>query len=97
MSLAPLLRGEAPATWRDAIYYRYYEYPEPHRVEPHYGLRSATHKLVHFPRLGSTELYDLRTDPHELHNLAADPLHAELAARLDAQLLQLAAQFGDRF
>jgi arylsulfatase A-like enzyme len=97
VSLAPLLRGDPPATWRDAVYYRYYEYPEPHRVEPHYGLRSATHKLVHFPRLGATELYDLRADSHELHNLAADPLHAELAARLDAQLLQLATQYGDRF
>ena len=96
MSLAPLLRGDPSATWRDAIYYRYYEYPEPHRVEPHYGLRTATHKLVHFPRLGATELYDLRADPRELRNLVHDPRHADLAARLDAQLLRLAEQYGDR-
>lgn len=95
-SLTPLFRGDAPDAWRDAIYYRYYEYPEPHRVEPHYGLRTATHKLVRFPRLGAIELYDLRADPHELNNLAGDPRHAELAASLDARLLRLAEQYGDR-
>ncbi len=29
-SLVPLLKGERPADWRDAIYYHYYEYPSVH-------------------------------------------------------------------
>lgn len=32
------------------------------------------------------ELYDTQTDPHEIDNLAADPAHAELLARLRAEL-----------
>lgn len=95
MSLAPLLRGEAPRSWRDAVYYRYYEYPAPHRVEPHYGVRTERHKLIVFPRLGASELYDLASDPHELHNLALDPRHAALEASLRARLERLQAELGD--
>ncbi|MFM7297697.1 MAG: sulfatase/phosphatase domain-containing protein, partial [Planctomycetota bacterium] len=94
-SLAPLLQGEPLAAPRDAIYYRYYEYPEPHRVEPHFGLRTERHKLLVFPRLGASELFDLETDPRELDNLAGDPEHAELEARLRARLASLQAEYGD--
>jgi uncharacterized sulfatase len=41
------------------------------------------------------ELYDLRADPHELHNLAADPAHAKVVAELDAQLLRELRATGD--
>ncbi len=34
-----------------------------------------------------TELYDLKQDPHQLTNVAADPAYADIAARLEAQLL----------
>ena len=33
------------------------------------------------------ELYDLKSDPEELNNLAADPQHAAIANELRAQLL----------
>lgn len=43
-----------------------------------------------FARRPAEELYDLRTDPDQIKNVAADPAHAEvrrmLAARLDAAL-----------
>jgi len=47
-SLAPLLRGEAPADWRTAFYYHYYEYPQPHHVRPHYGVITDRYTLAHF-------------------------------------------------
>ncbi len=94
-SLAPLFGSTPPTAWRDAIYYRYFEYPEPHRVEPHLGVRTASEKLIEFPRLGATEYFDLAVDPQELHNLASSPAHAERVARLRQRLAELRLQFGD--
>lgn len=42
--------------------------------------------LERYHRRPAEELYDLRSDPHEQRNLAADPAHAETLARLRAEL-----------
>ena len=52
------MAGEAQA-WRDSIYYHYCEYPEPHRVAPHYGVRTERHKLVYYYQTEEWELFDL--------------------------------------
>ena len=72
-SLVPLLRGETPEDWRDAIYYRYYEFPGAHQVAKHFGVRTATAKLMHFPELDAWEQYDLVADPDELENIFGTP------------------------
>jgi arylsulfatase A-like enzyme len=41
------------------------------------------------------ELYDLQADPHEIHNLAADPAHAATLARMRAVHLQWVADTRD--
>lgn len=94
-SLLPLLRARAPQDWPTSSYYRYYEHPEPHRVEPHFGVRTARHKLIRFPRLGASELYDLQSDPREVANLAGRPEHAALERELNAELERLQRQFAD--
>jgi arylsulfatase A-like enzyme len=87
-SLAPLLRGESPSDWRTAFYYRYYHDPGDHNTRAHYGLRTATHKLIYFWKKDQWECFDLANDPNELHNLADDPASVELVARLKAELLR---------
>jgi N-sulfoglucosamine sulfohydrolase len=47
-----------------------------------YGKRSVD-AYLHRPR---HELYDLNADPHEIHNLADDPDHAGVLAKLQAKL-----------
>ena len=46
-------------------------------------------------RRPSVELYHLPADPHELHNVAADPAHAEARARLSARLMSHLERTGD--
>ena len=90
-SLAPLLRGQTPANWRTSFYYQYFEYPEPHRVQPHYGVITERHKLVHFGGVGPDywELFDLQTDPSELRSVYDEPAYRDTRTSLEAELSRL--------
>lgn len=94
-SLVPVLAGQTPADWRKEMYYRYYHYPADHRVQPHYGVRTERHKLIYFNKVDAWELFDLKTDPHELRNLYADPAQAGLVQSLKATLTRLRAELND--
>ena len=94
-SLAPVLRGEIPPDWRTSIYYRYYNDPGFHNTRAHYGVRTATHKLIHYWKKDAWELFDLVRDPNEQNNLAADPAHAGRLAELKAEVARLQRQLGD--
>ena len=99
LSMLPLLKGlkgETPTDWRDSIYYHYYEFPSVHMVPRQYGIRTERHKLIHFYQFDQWELYDLETDPDELHNLYGKKEHAELTAGLKKQLKALREHYDDR-
>jgi len=93
-SLAPLLRGESP-DWRKSIYYHYYEYPSVHMVPRHNGVRTETHKLIHFYNFDQWELYDLKNDPDELTNLYNQPGNEELMTALKRELKGLITKYQD--
>jgi len=48
-----------------------------------------------FAKRPAEELYDLRKDPHELHNLAGDPALADVRTKLAAQLMEELKRTGD--
>lgn len=50
---------------------------------------------IAFARRPGEELYDLRKDPFQMHNIAADPKYASDKARLAAQLLKILTEAGD--
>jgi arylsulfatase A-like enzyme len=94
-SFRGLLEGTAPTDWRTAMYYRYYEFPQPHHVQPHYGVRTERHKLAYFHQVDEWELYDLAKDPNELNNVYADPAYAATVRELKAELARLKQHYRD--
>jgi arylsulfatase A-like enzyme len=94
-SLVPLLEGKTPDDWRKSMYYRYYHDPGHHNTRAHYGVRTETHKLIHFWKKDQWELYDLKNDPKELRNIYNDPSNAVLITALKAELARLKKHFDD--
>jgi arylsulfatase A-like enzyme len=92
-SLVPLLGGETPEDWRDAIYYHYYEFPGVHSVQRHYGVRTDRYKLIHYYLIDEWELFDLVADPQELRSVYEDPGYADVRRGLEARLAELRARY----
>lgn len=96
-SLLPLLEDETtPPTWRNALYYHYYEFPSEHFTRRHYGIRTDRYKLIRFYYdFDEWELFDLQNDPHEMHNLYPDPAFRPVADSLKRMLDSLRRFYGD--
>jgi len=102
-SLVPLMRDQHPP-WRRAFVVEYLGpgSGESDFVAPFEGIRTLRYlyarygdlqlrpggPLIPYPN-GSEELYDLRTDPYELRNLAALPRYQPLRRALAAELRRL--------
>jgi arylsulfatase A-like enzyme len=95
LSLVPLLKGEKPENWRDAIYYHYFEYPSVHMVARHRGVRTDRFKLMHFYQFDEWEFYDLEADPQEQRSQYHNPVYAAEVAKLKERLEALRVQYGD--
>ena len=83
-SWKPLLE-EKHADWRDSFFYCYF-------YEKNFGsplttaIRTTDAKLIKYPGHDEwTEVFDLKADPYEIKNLAADPAYADLRKKLEAE------------
>ena len=92
-SFLPLLEGEVPDNWRTSMYYRYYF--SHFDTEPHIGVRTADHKLIHYDRIDQWELYDLASDPVEMDNLYDDPNYSSLVTDLKNEMIRLQTDLED--
>ncbi|MGB0935949.1 MAG: sulfatase family protein [Colwellia sp.] len=95
LSLKPLLTQQAPIK-REALYYHYYEGIEKeHKVAKQEGIRTETHKLIHFKDVGVDhfELFDIENDPSEMHNLYGKIEVADIQAKLHAKLVTIKKQY----
>jgi len=93
-SFKRMIYDEDDISWRDAVYYHYYEYPGAHMVKRHYGIRTERYKLIHFYYdIDEWELYDLLNDPEEMNNLYGDTECQEIIRGLKVQLADLQDQY----
>lgn len=60
------------------------------------GKLNATQSLFMAARKPDVEFYDMKADPHEVRNLAADPKYAKLVAQCSARLDKWLAETKDR-
>ena len=59
------------------------------------AIRDARWKLIRYPLIDRTQLFDLQVDPHEITNLADHPEHAAQVMELRALLEKEQQHFGD--
>jgi len=62
-----------------------------HRNEPQW----KRYYDIAFAKRPGEELYDLRQDPYQMNNVAADPAYAKEKSKLAAQLLKILSEAGD--
>jgi arylsulfatase A-like enzyme len=86
-SLVPVLSGRRPSV-RDSIFTAY------SRVQR--AVRDDRWKLIVYPAINKTQIFDLKSDPAELHDLAGDPSHQAELKRMTALLTSWQQQLGDR-
>jgi arylsulfatase A-like enzyme len=85
-SLVPVIRGE-----EESIYSCVFG----HFKNVQRMIRTDRWKLIHYPKVGEFQLFDLTNDPHELNNLADNPKHAEVVKQLHDRLRAWQKNVGD--
>ena len=86
-SLLPLLRGQREQQY-EAIYGAY-------RDDMQRMVLQDDHKLIYYPKIDKTMLFNLADDPHEMTNLADDPKWGQRRQQLTQALHQLQHEMDD--
>jgi arylsulfatase A-like enzyme len=92
--MLPLLDGK-DTTLRKYVYYHYFEDGGEHNVAKHVGVRSDRYKLIYFYGNNEWELYDLKNDPSELHNIYNDSSHKKIQNVLKDELQKQMKKYKD--
>ena len=85
-SVRPLWTG-AKSSLRDTVFLPY--------IQIQRAVRDERWKLIRYPKLGFSQLFDLQNDPNETQSVYADPARAADIARLTAALQAWQLKVGD--
>jgi arylsulfatase A-like enzyme len=84
--LDPLWRGEA-ASVRDSLFLAYIRFAR--------SVQDGRWKLIRYPQIDRTQLFDLASDPDEMADLSADPAQRPRIERLTGLLREWQRRLGD--
>ncbi len=87
-SIVPIIKGIQPKV-RDLLYTGYRDCQR--------SVRDERWKLIRYPLVNVTQLFDLQADPHELTNLADKPEHAAKVSDLLTKLEGEMKRYDDTF
>ncbi len=87
LSLAPIMTGKQ-AVVRDSIFCAYRDVQR--------MVRTDRWKLIRYPQINKSQLFDMANDPDELHDLAGDGKHAERERELTALLRDWQKKLDDK-
>jgi arylsulfatase A-like enzyme len=85
-SIVPIITG-AKKELHDALYAAF--------LDRQRSVRTSRWKLIRTPHENQVQLFDIRKDPWEMHNLAGEPKYAPTVAMLDGKLRQLMREMKD--
>ena len=85
-SLAPVIEGRQPKV-RDCLFTAYRNCQR--------SIRDDRWKLIRYPLIDKTQLFDLQADPHEMTDLAGKPEFADKIKELTALLEKTRKEYGD--
>jgi N-acetylglucosamine-6-sulfatase len=95
-SLVELARDPHPTADRTLLVQAGIRGPDPHGLDWEYrGVRTGRYTFVYWLKTGFVELYDRRTDPYELSNVARDPRYAVIVSALADRTRELGDCSGD--
>lgn len=86
-SLAPVITGKTQVS-REYLFTSYRDVQR--------AIRDQRWKLIRYPQVNVSQLFDLKSDPHEMNNLATDPEHAPKLKQMMALLESAQKQYGDK-
>jgi N-acetylglucosamine-6-sulfatase len=94
-SLVPLLKEEG-TVWRKSFMYEYFQEAYAPGFVTVVGVRTKRYKYIESLRQARdiNELYDIETDPGEMHNLIKSPGHQSIKAEMIKELQKLKAKTG---
>jgi arylsulfatase A-like enzyme len=85
-SLQPVIAGGRRGV-RDTVFYAYRDVQR--------AIRDERWKLIRYPEIHKTQLFDLNSDPGERKDLAADPVQADRINSMMRRLAQRQKELGD--
>jgi len=85
-SLKPIIEGKSSGV-RDTLFLAYREVQR--------AVRDSRWKLIRYPQVNVTQLFDLQSDPDEMSNLADKPEHAQRIRPLMAEMERWQKSLGD--
>ncbi len=86
-SLMPLVNGKTKSSY-DAIYGGY--------IDLQRMVSADGYKMIYYPKIDKTLLYNLKDDPLEMKNIAYGPANTRIIRRLRRRLKKLQKQVGDK-